>query len=199
MKSWVCKWRHFWKTAVQELRHLLCWKLCKCFFLRSVHLYATLRGPESWWLCCPRTTAGQMVTAHPWNLSGACADTRGHGVEPYPTQVLWNSRPVCLHLASPFACAQIQGCSPAGSSSCSLGAAVPTDWPTGRELVVGVFICAGTASRGLTHVPALSASRGSVATPDRRGPLYIAPCSRPEGCKGTSMGSGVVKEAAWLA
>lgn len=138
MKSWVCKWRHFWKTAIHELRHLLCWKLCKGFFLRSVHLYATLWGPGRWWFCCPRRSAGQMVTAHPRNVPGACADTRGRGLEPFPTQFLWNRCPVCLHLALPFACVQIQSCSPAGSSSSSsLGAAAPTDWPTGRKFVVG--------------------------------------------------------------
>lgn len=84
-----------------------------------------------------------------------------------------------------FAICADPGQQPGGSSS--LGAAVPTDWPTGRGRGGGVRLCRNcqrelthvsggvhlcrNCQRGLTHVPALSASRGSVATPDHRDPL----------------------------
>lgn len=149
-----------------------------------------------------------MVTTHPGILPGACAGTRGRGLEPFPTQFLWNSCPVRLHLASPFPCVRIHSCSPGGSSSSgsssSLGAAVPTDWPTGQKVRGwGYSPVRELPAGGFTHVPALSASpecftRLCRDTGPPRSPLHRALLSHRGGCRAQVRGAGTGwKERGW--
>lgn len=104
-----------------------------------------------------------MVTTDPRNIPEPRADTRG----PY-TRVFRGSRcPLCLHPALPFA--QPQSSSPAAAAA--LVRQDPRIDPR-AGVVVGALICVGAVRRGLTHVPALSASCGSVATQGHRHPLH---------------------------
>lgn len=135
-----------------------------------------------------------MVTIHPTNLRRAWADTLATAYSPSPRRFrAWKCCLVFLKLAWPFAGVQIWSCSPAAGSARWYPQTGP--WTEGPWWGYS-SICADTASRGLTHVPDLSASRCSVATQGRRGPLYTAPSPRTDGGqeergrKGSSMESG---------